>query len=257
MTLLTSRLSDLVGGHGRLTVVSLLAGVLALQGADLATVGATGVQLQTAFGVGNTGLGLLVTVSAGIAALATLPAGILADRVDRVRLLTGAILIWSTTMLVCGASSSYLMLLVSRVALGAVVATAFPAVASLTGDLVPAVDRGRVYGFVLAGELVSGGFGFLVCGHVAELLSWRWGFWVLAPPGYLLAWAVHRWLPEPARGGASRLQPGDTEILSAARAPSSAAGRSRTSRRRRRRRSSRWWRPSWSGAGCDPGPTGC
>jgi len=90
-----------------------------------------------------------------------------------------------------------------------------PVVASLTGDLFPAAERGRIYGFILTGELIGTGVGFLVSGDIAALLSWRYAFWILAVPGFILALAIGRLLPEPVRGGQSRLQPGAKEILTA------------------------------------------
>jgi predicted MFS family arabinose efflux permease len=75
----------------------------------------------------------------------------------------------------------------------------------LTGDLFPADQRGRINGYILSGELVGGGIGFLLSGEVAALLSWRWAFWVLTLPGLLLAAAIWRLLPEPRRGATSRL----------------------------------------------------
>ncbi len=207
-----------VGGPARLRVVILLASVLALDSADKATIGATAVQLEQALHIGNTQVGLLVTVSTGIGALATLPVGVLTDRVNRTKLLSGAIVVWSAAMLVSGASTSFLMLLLTRLVLGAIVATAAPAVASLTGDLFPAAERGRIYGFILTGELLGTGIGFLVSGDVAAVLSWRYSFWVLALPGFVLAAAIWRLLPEPARGGQSRLQPGEQDIHTVERA---------------------------------------
>jgi len=59
--------------------------------------------------------------------------------------------------------------------------------------------------------------GLFVSGNAAAI-SWRLAFWVLAVPSAILAWAVWRSLPEPARGGGSRLEPGATEILSAEQA---------------------------------------
>ncbi|MGI8681657.1 MAG: hypothetical protein ACR2JO_05925 [Mycobacteriales bacterium] len=44
------------------------------------------------------------------------------------------------------------MLLITPFALGALVATAGSVVASLTGDLFPAVERGRIYGFIASGN---------------------------------------------------------------------------------------------------------
>lgn len=117
------------------------------------------------------------------------------------------------------------MLLITRLALGAVAATAGPAVASLTGDLFPAAERGRIYGFILSGELIGAGIGFLVSGNIAAILSWRYSFWVLAVPGLVLAVAIWRLLPEPARGGQSRLQPGAQEIPAADQVDPTAAQR--------------------------------
>jgi predicted MFS family arabinose efflux permease len=211
----TRRVRDQVGGSARLRVIVLLACVLALDSADKATVGAVAAQLERDMGIGNTQIGLLVTISTAVAALATLPIGLLTDRINRVRLLSAAVLLWSLTLVVSGASDSYLMLLLTRLGLGAVGATATPAVASLTGDLFPAAERGRIYGFILSGELVGAGFGFVVSGDIAGWLSWRYAFWALAVPGIALAWVFRRMLPEPARGGQSRLQVGARSIQAA------------------------------------------
>jgi predicted MFS family arabinose efflux permease len=210
-----SRLSEQVGGPARLRVIVLLACVLALDSADKATIGSTAVQLEAALHVGNTQIGLLVTVSTAIGAVATLPLGVLTDRINRTRLLSVAIIVWSAAMVVSGLSSSYLMLLLTRLALGGVVATAGPVIASLAGDLFPAVERGRMYGYILSGELIGTGIGFLVSGDVAAVLSWRYSFWVLAVPGFVLAWAILRLLPEPARGGQARLTVGAEHITTA------------------------------------------
>jgi len=51
------------------------------------------------------------------------------------------------------------MLLLTRLALGAVVATATPVVASLTRDLFPPGERGHIYGYILTGELAGAGLG--------------------------------------------------------------------------------------------------
>ncbi len=195
------RLATVVGGQRRLRVIVLLACVLGLNSADSATVGAVATELERSLRIGNLQIGLLVTVSTGVGALAALPVGVLVDRINRTQLLWISILIWSAAMIINGASTSFAMLLFSRLALGAVVAVAGPTVASLTGDLFPAAERGRVYGYILAGELVGAGSGYLVSGNVAAALSWRYSFWTLAVPGLILALAIRRMLPEPARGG--------------------------------------------------------
>jgi predicted MFS family arabinose efflux permease len=202
------RLEAAVGGRQRLHVVALLAAVLGLQNADNATVGAVAAPLEAALHISTTELGLLSTVTIAVGAVATLPLGVLVDRMPRVRLLTVAIVVWSVAMVVCALAQSYLMLLLTRLALGAVVATASPAVASLTGDLFPAATRGRIYGYILSGELLGTGAGLFIAGSLAGVSSWRVSFAVLAAPGVALAIALPRLLPEPHRGGAAQAEDG-------------------------------------------------
>lgn len=205
-------LQALAGGRARLKVILLLALVLSLDAADKATVGAVATPIKAALHVGNLQIGWLVTASTAVAAVVTLPFGALVDRVRRVRLLTVALVVWSLTMLVSGAAVSYPMLLLSRLALGVVASAASPAVTSLTGDFFRPGERGRIFGYVLAGELLGVAFGFLICGNLAAWWSWRVSFWVLGGLGLVLAAVLWRWLPEPARGGQSRIPIGAREV---------------------------------------------
>jgi MFS family permease len=144
---------DLRGGwQGRLKPIVLLALVVGLQAADIGTVGALAVPLTNSLDINNLQVGLLVTVSTGVGALATLVAGPLADRTNRVRLLWMTLLLCSGAMALSAVSPSYGWLLACRVALGAGVAVSGPVVASLMGDYFAPSERGRVYGLVLAIE---------------------------------------------------------------------------------------------------------
>jgi MFS family permease len=207
------RVERVVGGPARTQVVLIFAGVLALESADLAAVGAAGPQLQSALHISNTELGLLAAISTLVGAIVTLPFGALADRVKRVNLLAGAVALWGVAMVASATAHGYGWLLVSRLGLGAVTAAAGPAIASLTGDFFAASERAKIYGYILSGELVGAGFGFVVSGSVAGALSWRWAFAVLTLPAAILALLIWRRLPEPARGGQSRLDPGAQRIV--------------------------------------------
>ena len=68
-----------------------------------------------------------------------------------------------------------------------------------------------MYGVILGGDLVGSGFGYLVSGDLSAVTTWRAAFLWLAVPSLVLAWVVWR-LPEPARGGASRIPVGATDI---------------------------------------------
>lgn len=202
----TARLDRLLGGPARRRVVVVFACVLALDSADKATIGTSATQLQAGLGIDKTQIGLLLAVSSLVGAVVTVPAGMLVDRFRRTRLLSGAALMWGAAMVLSGVATGFLFLLLARVLLGMLVAVAGPAIASLIGDYFPTAERGRIYGFVLSGELVGAGVGFLVSGQLA-VLSWRAPFFFLALPS-LAVWLLVARLPEPARGGASRLAVG-------------------------------------------------
>ncbi|HEX6702354.1 MAG TPA: MFS transporter [Gaiellaceae bacterium] len=196
-------LTQALGGADRTRVIVLLASVLALSSADAATVGASATPLRHALHITNTDIGLLVTVTSLIGAIASLPFGVLADRVRRTWVLGGAIVLWGGAMIWSATTTSFGELLLTRVFLGGVTAAAGPMVASLVGDYFPAYERGRIYGYILAGELGGAGIGFAVTGDIATL-SFRAAFVILALPAFVLAWLVFR-LPEPARGGRDAL----------------------------------------------------
>jgi predicted MFS family arabinose efflux permease len=198
VTALLHRLEAPVGGPANMRVVAVLASVLALDAADKGTIGATAPNLEHAFAIGKVEIGFLLTVSALVGALATLPFGALVDRVDRTRLLVAVIGLWAVAMVASAAVPSYRWLLVTRLLLGAVTAAAAPAVASLVGDYFPPDERARIYGMVLAGELVGTGFGVAIAGGIASVLSWRAAFVALAVPALGVGWLVHR-LDEPTR----------------------------------------------------------
>src|SRR5580658_8567627 len=199
------QLNTAVGGPARVRAVVLLACVLALASADTATVGAAAAPLRHALGISNTDIGLLVTVTALVGAVFSLPFGVLADRARRTWVLGFALLTWGAAMLWSATSSSFSELLLTRVCLGAVTAAAGPIVASLVGDWFPASERGKIYGYILSGELLGAGAGFAFTGDIAAL-SWRLAFVILAIPALVLAWLIVR-LPEPARGGQGWLVP--------------------------------------------------
>jgi predicted MFS family arabinose efflux permease len=181
-----------------------LAAVLALDGADRTALGALAPALKTEFGVGNEAIGLLASAFAIVGALATIPIGILTDRVRRITVLVACILIWCVAMGVAAAAMSFAVLFAARITLGVLSAAGGPTVSSIVGDLFPADVRGRVLGWIESGQLIGAGVGFLVAGVVVWLTSWRAVFVVLAVLGLVVAWAVAR-VPEPRRGGENDL----------------------------------------------------
>jgi MFS family permease len=201
-----------VGGPARARVIVLFAFVLALNGADSSTVGAIARQLESGLHINNTDIGLLASISLVVGAVFTIPVGLLVDRTRRMPLLAASVVLWSIASLLSAFAGSFSSLLLTRVALGAVAATAGPAIASLTGDYFSAEERARIWSYILVGEAAGTAFGFIISGLVADLIDWRAAFIVLGLPGFFLARELWRTVPEPLRGGQSHLQVGDVDL---------------------------------------------
>ena len=216
---LRGRVVRFVGGPARARVIVIFGGVLGLSSAQIATVGAVAPQLEHALRIGNTKIGLLNSVALLVGAVAVIPVGLLVDRFRRIPMLAASMVLWSVTTILGAVASSYSMLLLTRVGLGAVAATAGPAIASLTGDYFPSRERARVYGYILSGEIAGTAAGFIISGTLASVFSWRVAFFVLALPGFVLARSLWRTIPEPQRGGQSRLAPGTLDLVGAVAAP--------------------------------------
>jgi MFS family permease len=201
-----------VGGPARARVIVLFAIVLALNGADAATVGAVAPQLESSLHINNADVGLLSSVSLLVGAIFTIPVGLLVDRTRRMPLLSLTIVLWSFASLFSAFAGSFSSLLLTRLALGAVAASAGPAIASLTGDYFGAGERGRIWSYILVGEAAGTAFGFIISGFLASAIDWRAAFVVLALPGFFLARELYRTVPEPLRGGQSHLEVGAVDL---------------------------------------------
>lgn len=186
----------------RWQVVVLLAAVLSLDSADRSTLSAAQVQIQSQLHIGAVEFGLLATITSVVGLVVIFPVGMLVDRIHRTHLLGFAVGVWGLAEAAGAVSPSFVLLLVSRFCLGAVLA-AVPAVVSLAGDYFPVAERARLFGYILAGELLGTAFGYLGTGQVAIVTSWRWAFAVLAVVGGALAVLLWR-LGEPSRGAQPR-----------------------------------------------------
>jgi MFS family permease len=204
-----------VGGPARARVIFLFACVLALNSADTATIGAVAPQLERSLHISNTEIGLLSSVTLLVGAVFVLPCGMLVDRTKRIPMLSVSIVLWSGASLFSAFAGGYSSLLLTRLLLGAVTATAGPAIASLTGDYFPSRERGRIYAYILGGEIAGTAFGFSISGAIAGAISWRAAFVLLAIPGFFLARGLWHSVPEPRRGGQSRLEPGVVDLHAA------------------------------------------
>jgi MFS family permease len=154
--------------------------------------------IQRSFGVSDAAMGWLPFAMAVVGLAGAVPIGILADRARRTLLLGVAMAVWTLTMGLTGLATSYVLLFVARMGVGAVEANG-PATVSLIADYYPARDRARMMGLYQAGAIAGALIGLIGGGIAVGVGGWRWAFFMWVPLGLAVTAFVLR-QPEPARG---------------------------------------------------------
>jgi predicted MFS family arabinose efflux permease len=130
-----------------------------------------------------------------------IPAGRLADRVNRRNLIASAIAVWSLMTAACGFAQSFTHLALARVGVGIGEAGCTPPSHSLISDYFPQGRRAMALSVYSTGIAVGILIGFLAGGWINEWFDWRTAFVAVGLPGVLLALVVRLTLREPKRGG--------------------------------------------------------
>ncbi|TYB68951.1 MFS transporter [Nonomuraea sp. PA05] len=154
--------------------------------------------VQAEWGFSDTAAGSIPTAAALAAAAVALPAGYLADRYSRTRIIAVVVLCWALATLGSGLATGFAAFYVMRVLLAAGENIDNPAVGSLLADFYPAATRMQVYGWTRMTTYL-GGVGTLLGGVIGQAFGWRAAFLLMAIPGALTAILVWR-LREPERG---------------------------------------------------------
>ena len=160
------------------------------------------------FKLSDSQLGLLAGLAYAVPfALAGLPLGMMVDRVNRVRLLTSLLTVWSGLTALSAFATGFWSLLLARVGVAAAESGGTPTNVSIIADAVPAQRRASALGVYYMGAQLGTIIGFAVAGAVAAAYGWRAGFLVAGVPGLLLALLVWRTVAEPVRHEASAKEP--------------------------------------------------
>jgi MFS family permease len=144
-------------------------------------------------------------------ALFGVPLGRLADRWNRVRLLTIGLLLWSTMTALSGFARNFLTLSLARMGVGVGEATASPTAYSLISDYFPSRQRATALAIYSSGLYIGGGVSLLIGANISKwwdaaypdggiggLVGWQAAFVAVGLPGVLVALWVAL-LREPAR----------------------------------------------------------
>jgi MFS family permease len=168
--------------------------------------------IQEDFGLSDASVGLLASAFVFVHAVITIPAGYLADRLNRKRVIGTTIVLWSGITALTGACQNFIQLLGVRGLLGFGLAVTEPSANSLLTDYYPTHQRGRAFSIQQLMLFVGFGAGIALGGAVGAELGWRWAFVVVGTPGVLIAFLVLR-LREPKRGHGDRLSVGIASSL--------------------------------------------
>mgnify|MGYP001811896794 CR=1 FL=1 len=129
-----------------------------------------------------------------------IPIARLADRYNRVNIVSASIAVWSAMTAISAFVGNFWQLLAARIGVGVGEAGASPPSHSIISDYFPHGERGRALSFYSMGIYIGILVGFLLGGWINQFFGWRMAFLVVGLPGILMAVVVKLTLREPLRG---------------------------------------------------------
>ncbi|WP_129780716.1 spinster family MFS transporter [Peristeroidobacter soli] len=143
-----------------------------------------------------------------------IPIAWLADRGNRVRVLTFACTLWSAATVACGMAQNYSQLVIARMSVGVGEAGGVPPSYSIISDYFPAERRGTALGLFNLGPPIGQALGVAFGAKIAALYDWRLAFIVIGATGIVAAAAVWGVIREPKRGATDVQVTASTETVS-------------------------------------------
>ncbi len=112
--------------------------------------------------------------------------GVLADMVNRPRLIAFGVVLWSIFTALTGAAKGFATMAVPRMFIGVGESILTPTSMSLLSDSFPEKRMGFAAGFYYMGVPIGVGISLLIAGYLGESLGWRNCFYLLGGVGLLL-----------------------------------------------------------------------
>ena len=161
--------------------------------------------IQDSLGVSDTQLGLIGGLYFALFyCLISIPVGWLADKTNRVKVISVACAIWSAATVACGLAQSYPQLVIARMTVGIGEAGGVPPSYAIISDYFPPGRRGTALGVFNLGPPIGAAMGIAFGASIAAAYSWRDAFIVLGGVGIFAALALYLIVREPRRGGMDR-----------------------------------------------------
>lgn len=138
-------------------------------------------------GLTDTQYGFLTTVPFIVFySIAGLFMGVLADMVNRPKLIAFGVVLWSIFTALTGAAKGFVSMAVPRMFIGVGESILTPTSMSLLSDSFPSKRMGFAAGFYYMGVPIGVGVSLLIAGYLGESLGWRNCFYLLGFIGLLL-----------------------------------------------------------------------
>lgn len=134
----------------------------------------------------------------------SIPVGWLADKTNRINVLTVACALWSAATMACGLARTYPELVVARMTVGVGEAGGVPPSYAIISDYFPPGRRGTALGLFNLGPPIGAALGVAFGASIAAAFGWREAFIVLGAIGLFAALALVLLVREPVRGGLDR-----------------------------------------------------
>ena len=112
--------------------------------------------------------------------------GVLADMVNRPRLIAFGVILWSIFTALTGAAKGFISMALPRMFIGVGESILTPTSMSLLSDSFPSKKMGFAAGFYYMGVPIGVGVSLLIAGYLGESLGWRNCFYLLGVLGLVL-----------------------------------------------------------------------
>lgn len=169
--------------------------------------------IKASFGITDTQMGILMGLSfAVLYTLVGIPIGLMADRMNRKRIISWGILVWSRMTVFCGIAGSYSLFFLARVGVGIGEAALSPAAYSIISDYFPKKKLATALSVYNMGIYLGSGLSILIGAAlrtmigkdnailplIGEVFSWQMIFFYIGLPGILIVFLVQT-IKEPKR----------------------------------------------------------
>lgn len=193
-------------------LLMLLMAILAINYVDRMALGVMLEAIKAELQLTDTELGLLSGIAfAAFYAVMGIPVARLADRANRVTIITITTVLWSVATALCGMATSFIQMLLVRIGVAVGEAGCIPTAHSLIGETFTRAERPRAVARYMLGGPIALSLGYLLVGWLNEWFGWRMTFMLLALPGFVAAALAWRTLQEPRVANRASAMPKESE----------------------------------------------